>query len=313
MRRRGPALRILSASLAILCWTAAVFAQEPAPPAPEGSRYEGYEFLDAAGKPLPTQSDRAIEAYLASSKVVSICNIPEGVTDPRKLLLAKDGLRVNAVFKDIDKTRRQTRLEVAGKARFFLEFRDWYGYDIAAYRLDRLLGLDRVPPVTERTVRGHRGSVQIWVEGVITRTAMRAGGIEPPDIARWNQQKNILYIFDSLVANTDSNTGNALIDGRWRLWFIDCSRCFNTTHELYYLDGITHCERHLWHALQNLDPNEVHRQLAPYLNRAQIEAVLARRDLIVKHLRGLIEEWGEGVVLFDVQPCSIRAPWAIDR
>jgi hypothetical protein len=281
------------------------------PAAPDSSlenRFEGYLFRDVDGRPLPFQTDQAIEEFLAASTLVSMTKIPVGVTDPRKLLLAGDGLRVNAVFKDIDDTQSKVREH----NKFYLQWRDWYGYDIAAYRLDRLLDLNRVPPVIERAIKRRSGSVQIWLQGVVTDTTRRDEGYAPPNIGRYNQQKDIMHVFDNLVANRDSNLGNTLIDTNWRLWFIDCSRCFGASADLLNPDAITHCERGLFESLKALKQSDVEERLSPYLTGAEIKALFSRRDKIVDHIQKLIDEWGEVHILFDTIAGDELAPWAGD-
>ena len=273
-------------------------------------RFEGYRFLDADGHPLPFQSDEEIEDFLITAAVVSREKIPVGVSDPRKLLLAGQGVRLHAVFKHIDLKERNRRDTTAGKSKMYIMWRDWYGYDIAAYHVDRLLGNDRVPPIIGRTIKRNDGSVQIWLEGVITENERKEKGFDPPGIARYNQQKQIMHLFDNLVANRDSNLGNSLIDRNWRLWLIDCSRCFGTSVELLYPQAITHCERRLWKALRELDESEVNRRLAPYLSKAEIRALMVRRDKLVEHIQTLIDEWGEEPILFDIGPPTEVAPWA---
>ncbi len=44
-----------------------------------------------------------------------------------------------------------------------LNFRDSYKYNIAAYRLGRLLGLDMIPPSVERKVGGTYTAVIWWI------------------------------------------------------------------------------------------------------------------------------------------------------
>ncbi len=273
-------------------------------------RFDGYVFLDADGRPLPFQSDEAIEEFLRTATVVSKKRIPVGVSDPWKLLLAGSSVRVHAAFKYIDHQERNIRDKTMGKGKYYLIWRDWYGYDIAAYHVDRLLGNDRVPPTIGRNIKRYDGSVQIWLEGVITENERREKGFDPPSIARFNQQKEIMHVFDNLVGNRDSNLGNTLIDRNWRLWLIDCSRCFGTSEELLYPQAITHCERRLWKVLRELDENRVTRRLAPYLSKAEISALMVRRDKLVEHIQALIDEWGEEPILFDIGPPTEIAPWA---
>jgi ABC-type amino acid transport substrate-binding protein len=292
-------------------------AQEAAQSAPQlaaadNTRFGGYIFLDADGQPLPFQSADEVAEFLKTSDVASMKKIPVGVSAPKKLLLEEGGVRACAVFKDIDQEEKNVREKTAGKSQFYLVWRDWFGYDIAAYHVNRLLGLDRVPPVVQRKIKGNEGSVQIWLEGTITERERREKGFEPPDVARFDQQEEIMHVFDNLVANRDSNLGNTLIDGNWRVWFIDCSRCFGRTRALLYPEAICHCERGLWKTLQELDPEETHARLAPYLTESEIEALLMRRDLLVEHIRGLIDEWGESMIIFDNRPPSGTAPWVDD-
>ena len=279
---------------------------------PQRVEFEGYLFRDVDGKPLSNQSDEAIEELLKSAKVVSMKKIPVGVTRPRKLVLADGGRQVHASFKNIDHTEHKKRDRGPGGNTIYLQWRDWYGYDIAAYRLDRLLGLYRVPPTVERREGSETGAVSIWLEGTLPERVRQGREIPPPEYARFNQQKQILRLFDNLIANRDSNLGNILIDSNWRLWFIDFSRSFGTSRELIYPEQVTHCDRLVLDALRNLDREAVAEQLGEFLTVFEIDALMARRDKLVEHIESRIEQLGEELVLFDNRPPTEQAPWGID-
>jgi len=275
-----------------------------------GERFEGYLFVDVDGHPLLYQSDEEIEELLRTAPVISVSKIPVGVTRPKKVLLATDSHRFNAAFKFIDEKRKNVRdPTTTGKGKLYLEWRDSYIYDVAAYHVDRLLGLERVPPVVIRDIKGTVGSLQIWLEGCITENERQEHSIDPPELARFNQQISTLRLFENLVADRDVNFGNTLIDGNWRLWFIDCSRCFGTDSNLLYPDSVTHCDRQVWDALGKLDRASVEERLSPYLSRLEIDALFKRRDKLVELVQGRINEWGEDLVLFDQRPPTETAPW----
>jgi hypothetical protein len=317
---RSRATRVLLAGAAAMFVAVGAQPAENAPPRQQGAatsdagreRFDGYLFLDVEGQPLPVQSDAAIENLLAEGVVVSMKKIPVGVTLPRKTLLASGTLQFNAVFKDKDEKKKNVRDTTAGKKTFYLVWRDSYVYDIAAYHVDRLFGFERVPPVVPRKIKGKDGSLGIWLEGTITEKERLENGIDPPEVARFNQQKATMHLFDNLTANRDSNLGNALIDGNWRLWFIDCSRCFGTSKDLLYPEAITHCDRAVWKTLQAADRHAAEETLSPYLSGIEIDALFARRDKLVEHIQGLIDNLGEDLVLFDQRPPTERAPWADD-
>ncbi len=290
--------------------------QRAAPPpdseAVGDARFEGYLFRDNDGNPLPFQSDADIEDFLAHAVVVSTEKIPVGVTSPRKLLLARGPVRATAAFKQIDRNEQHVRTRAGGRQQLYLKWRDWYGYDIASYRVDRLLGLNRVPPTVERKIKRNWGSVSIWIKGAITERDRQQRGIDPPDAARFSQQMQTLRLFDNLVANSDSNLGNALIDGNWRIWFIDCSRCFGSSTKLLYPEAVTQVDRAVLQALRNLDRERADEVLSDYLSCHEIDALFERRDKLITYIDALIADRGEEVVVFDKWPATERAPWADD-
>jgi hypothetical protein len=277
----------------------------------DNQRFDGYRFLDVEGHALPFQSDEEIEDYLRAAEVVSLDKIPVGVTRPRKALLNREDLRVHAVFKNLDDTKSMVRDPTAtGQGKLYIKWRDSFIYDVAAYHIDRLLHFDRVPPIVLRKIKGKDGSLQIWLEGTITEATRREESFKPPDVARFHQQRSTMHVFDNLVANRDANLGNTLIDGNWRLWYIDCTRCFGQSTDLLYPEMVTHCDRALWEALKGLDKEAAERNLSSYLGPGEIDALLVRRDKLVERLQARIDEWGEDLVLFDQRPPTETAPWA---
>ena len=159
-----------------------------------------------------------------------------------------------------------------------------------------------VPPTVRREVDGAPGTVSLWIEHAIMERERETRDLQPPNPFRWSQQKKMMLVFDNLIGNVDRNQGNVLIDRRWRLWFIDHTRAFVTTSVLLNPKTLNRCERGLYHALRELDGDEVRRELSPVLTGAEIDAVLARRDLIVERLQEEIDRLGERVVLFELQP-----------
>jgi hypothetical protein len=150
---------------ALLAWptTAARAADDPSPePNPavvtssslSTERFEGYQYMDVDGKPLPFQSDEEIVKFIATAEVVDSSLIGTGITIPRKLVLRGEGFRAHAIFKDVDVERHKVRERVNGRTHFSLDWFDSHRFDSAAYTLDRLLGMDRMPPSAIRSVGG---------------------------------------------------------------------------------------------------------------------------------------------------------------
>ena len=94
-----------------------------------------------------------------------------------------------------------------------------------------------------------------------------------------------LRVFDALIANTDRNKGNLLIDKDWTTWFIDHTRAFRRAREILDPTVLVRCDRRLFEALKALDAATVKTRTDRWLTGDEITAILARRDDIVRKLR----------------------------
>jgi hypothetical protein len=251
-------------------------------------------WLDADKKPLPFQGDAQLEEFLRTARVVESKPVGSGITRPEKLLLEKDGVRAHAIFRYVDMEQQEVRLKEYSE-RFF---RDSYLFECAAHALGRLFGLDGVPPVVRRTVRRRPGAVQIWVEQAFTETQRLTEQRPAPDPTCFDEQMQVLRVWDTLVDNIDRNAGNILIDGRWKVWMIDHTRAFRRDRELRRPELIRRLPRRLWERLRSVPDEEVRERLRPYLRGNEIEALLARREKLVAHVEQMIAERGEEVVLY---------------
>ena len=112
-------------------------------------------------------------------------------------------------------------------------FRDSWKHEIAAYELDKLLGLELVPPTVARKIDGVDGAIQLWLDDAITETERRRRGLHAADTAAWNRQIYTVRLLRQLTHDTDfNNTGNLLVGEGFRLWAIDHSRAFKTRKKL---------------------------------------------------------------------------------
>ena len=249
------------------------------------------------GRPLPWQSaDEALE-FLRRARIGKATGTKRGITQPRKMELERDGIRADAIFHDVNEDKRNIRLR---SGEHILNFRDCYLFQIAAFELARLLGMQNVPPSVKRTFAGKTGSMTLWLEGMITDEMRREQKREPEgaEVIRWNRQMTIMHVWDNLIYNFDRNQGNILLDKDWNVWLIDHTRAFRRDHSLPRPEQLTSCERGFFERLRALDPALVKKRLKGHLGPAEIEALLKRRDLIVAHFEKLAHERGEDKVFF---------------
>ena len=181
-----------------------------------------------------------------------------------------------------------------------VNFRDSYKYNIAAYRLDRLLNLHMIPVSVKRKIKGKQASVTWWVDDVQMMEEKRyKKKIAPPNRAKWNDQMFQVRIFNELVYNTDANLGNLLITHDWKLVMIDFSRGFRRHKDLMDPKNLLNCrlDRRFYDGMQALQEHGVRQLLADVLTEGERRGLLARKDKIVSHFDGLIAQKGERGVL----------------
>lgn len=264
--------------------------------APERSAFymEG-RWLAKEGGFLPFKTDREVLEFLATAPIVDSEVITGTSSNPLKLTLEKDGVRARAVFRTVHVERDQLRSEMQ-HAR---GFRDHYVYEVAAYELSRLLGLDNVPPATLRTVDGQEGSIQLWIEKAMGVAERMDEGIDETHQQLWLYQKQNMAVFDNLIYNFDRNPGNMLLDARGKAWFVDHTRTFKILPALNGRKDIKVLERQVWKNLCNLDSAVVQERLDPYLRQTEIDALLKRRDKLVKFVEKRLQKHGEQAILFE--------------
>jgi len=252
-------------------------------------------WLGIDGQELPFSSHGEVLDFLRTADVVDSVEIRGSLNRPLQLTLEKSGVRAHAIFRTVDLARDEMR-HVQEHAR---GFRDSYVFEVAAYELSRLLGLDNVPPAVLRKIGNEKGSVQLWVEDAMGVEERIEHGITPSHEKLWLFQKQNMAVFDNLIYNFDRNPGNILIDAAGKVWFIDHTRSFKVLPVLSERDEMQVVEKRLWDRLRNLDPEAVRERLDPYLDGRQIEALLARQKNIVKAINRRIAQYGERAILFE--------------
>jgi hypothetical protein len=256
----------------------------------------------AAGAQFTTEElagEQALLGFLQSAEIAGSRQLSEseGVTRPYKLTLRQGATERHCLWKNPE-----------GRVKGYLE---GWRYEIAAYRLDRHLGLNMVPPTVERSFQDDRGSCQLWVAYWIDLRESERRKLQPPagEVGSWNRRVYLQRAFDNLIANEDRHLGNILLTEDWRMILIDHSRSFRSgkrhTSRLMFDD--THPDgpkpmrklpRSFLERIQGLDAASLRQVLGEYLTDEEIAAVLARRDLIVREIGRLIEKNGEAEVLY---------------
>ena len=152
-----------------------------------------------------------MEAFLLKAKVTNRRDAGSGVTGSSRITLSDGRLTHDAHLQAVDVARAVFQ---AGKASE-VNFKDTYRYNIAGYRLARLIGLDNVPMSVERNVEGKMAAVTWWVDDVMMDEGARLKKkTMAPDVQRFAKQIQVMKIWDELIQNKDRNGGNLYLDQR---------------------------------------------------------------------------------------------------
>jgi hypothetical protein len=221
----------------------------------------------------------------------------EAVTKPWVLTLEKDGITKRALWKNPE-----------GRMRGFVENWKW---EIAAYLMDKHLGLNMVPPTVEKRFQNNRGSCQLWVDAKMSLKDKYEQNIKTPSykVFPWNRALYLQRAFDNLIANEDRHQNQYLITEDWRMILIDHSRSFRTSgkfakrliYDEKYKEGprlMKQLPRAFVENLKGLTAESIKSVVGEYLTDKEIEFVLLRKDLILKWLDKQIQKEGEDKVLY---------------
>ena len=243
-----------------------------------------------AAKAAETQLTRAQkEEFLLKAKVAKTRSAPKGVTETIRATLEDGTLTHEASIQVIDEYK--TRFDSPRGPE--MNFKDTWKFNLAAYKLDQLLGLNMIPVTVERRYKGASGSFTWWVDDVLMDEVDRTKKkIEAPDTENWNNQMHCVRVFDQLIFNVDRNLQNLLIDKNWQIWMIDHSRAFRMLTSLRETKNLQRCDQDLLERLKQLNAETLKKELGTYLTAPEIKGLLARRDRIVK----VFEELGPSAI-----------------
>lgn len=217
------------------------------------------------------------EGFLRTAPFRRFEDVPVGVTRPQRGYFDPGGPVASAAWKMLPPGRPNGYWES-------------YKSEIAAYELDKLLGLGMVPPAVEKRVRGERGAAVLWIEGVQSWKAVE----NLPKPPKWNREAVRMKMFDNLIGNIDRNAGNLLVDADWNLYLIDHSRAFVTDTKLKA--EMVRIDKEIWDRMAGLDEAKLTAALGMWLDGPAIKAMLKRRDNMKTVIDKLLKNSSEALV-----------------
>jgi hypothetical protein len=249
------------------------------PPMAEHPRGEGFSPV------LEELTDKQIEQILARGKITRSEEVRSGGRRVRILVLETTGLKLRAVFQDIDEAGGRDEESGATPPRH-------YRNEVASYRLDRLLELDLVPVTVTRTVDGVRGSLQIMLESAVDLKQITI-------YRRWDlleglsPEINRARIYSALLGATDrAEAGKMILPHEHRVMMADNTETFSLSPEIVFLpvpdeakpfiaDPCDPMGEAMEHALTTVDAATIGKLLGKLVTKPQIEALLQRRDRLL--------------------------------
>lgn len=236
------------------------------------------------------------EIFLQRANIVSRKGLDTGVTKTSRLTLSDGRVTHDAHWQTIDIYK-----PVFNGANGTVEkdFRDSYKFNIAAYRIAKLLGLqDMVPVSMPRVIDDIPGAITWWADNIeMSEKERRDRKVPVPTDQTWINQLNTVRVFDQLIYNIDRTQENLLITKDWKVIMIDHTRSFRDKPTLYRPDALTRCDVKLLQRLKALKVSDVRRECSAFLTPSEIQFMMIRRDVITRFFDTERKQKGDDAVL----------------
>ena len=237
-------------------------------------------------------SDHQLERFLETAEIKSQSTLDASLVEGLPVLvlqLEQKDMKLRALWGNAQETAKQAAKE--GR-----QARRLYQNQVAAYRLDRLFGLNMVPVTVLRKVEGKKGAAQILIKGGTDRIQI--------------SDSEVLELPESLAPEiAKARAFNALIGLEKRLDFgklvlptipprvmtLDNGVSFKVDRDVEALheEGCGPVGAVFLRSLGTLEAGQLKKELGDLLSKKQIEAVLQRRDKILEICETPDPDWWE--------------------
>ena len=156
--------------------------------------------------------------------------------------------------------------------------------DVAAYRLDRLLGLDMVPVTVMRTVGRSEGSLQFLPQRISDEGQRSASGQGGGASCALPLQWEAMYVFDVLIYNEGRSLQRMVYEPSvWNLILIEHERAFKSSKgRPPHLSSASIKVSEGWRkALRALDDTVLAENFSDVLDKKRLKSLGTRRDQLI--------------------------------
>jgi len=231
--------------------------------------------------------DHQVERFLARAPIKSQERLVVEGLELKILELEQKDMKLRALFGNAQET-------VEAAAADGRTARRRYQNLVAAYRLDRMFGLNMVPVTVFREVDGEKGGVQIWIQIALDADEIREYGAGKqfgdlgPELAR-------ARAFSGLIGTQQRlNFGKLILPTiPPRIMISDNGVTFADDPDIrdFLEEGCGPVGSAFLHSLSTLELGNLKKELGDLLSDTQIEAVLERRDGILELCAQANPDW----------------------
>ena len=153
--------------------------------------------------------------------------------------------------------------------------------NLAAYRLDKLLGLGMVPVAVQRKLGRKNGSLHYMPVKTVDESVRSGNGRGGSAWCPLNDQWQAMYVFDALIYNEGRSRSRMLYStDRWQLILVEHQDAFAAREGLpRHLENATVIVSEGWRdALRALDNAMLQENLGDVLDKRRLKALAARRE-----------------------------------
>ena len=157
--------------------------------------------------------------------------------------------------------------------------------ELAAYKLDRMLGLDMVPVTVRREIDGQLGTLQYVSPETLSERERVADEKMDDAPCSLERQRRAMYVYDTLVHNPERTPLSMLYSpDDWQLMLVNHENSFGTRKDRpAYLKNIELEIGDQWRtALLDIDDQKLRENLGDLLDKRRLEALAKRRDALIE-------------------------------